>query len=80
MTTEMWDGGVAIYFDDTDRVLLRFADARGDKGFVEQGAAVVINWAQDAQLQKALLELVLDGRVIIGVRDGELVFSAVEGV
>lgn len=51
-----------------------FIDGRKGKAFTTEEADIVFEWARKARLAESLLELVLDGRAVLDVRDGEVVF------
>lgn len=61
--------------DEASRLVLNLARTRGETGFTEDEGCVVIDWAQQAKLDAALLELVLCGEIGILVKDGEVAFS-----
>lgn len=52
------------------RALIR---QRGSDGYCEEEAAEVLRWAKEARLADASLELVLQGRASLDVKDGEVV-------
>jgi len=65
----------------TDRelraVLLALAYGRGARGFDDEQAARVVEWAEAARIDNALLANVLSGAVTIDIRpSGELIFAA----
>jgi len=65
----------------TDRelraVLLALAHGRGGRAFDDEQTARVVDWAEAARIDSAILGRVLAGDVSIDVRpDGELVFAS----
>jgi hypothetical protein len=60
--------------------VLRALGAGTDGGFTGDEAEVALEWAQDARLHSILLDLVLDGHVVLmGPNgDGDMVFAALD--
>lgn len=51
-----------------------FLAGREGRGFTEEEASKIFEWAESARLAESSLELVLDGRAKLDVKDGEVVF------
>ena len=58
-------------------LIMSLASSRGDNGFNEEEAMKVVSWAEEACVNMALLENVLNGDVRVDIRtsDGELIFN-----
>ena len=58
-------------------IVLALGTARGPGGsFSEEEAAVVIDWAERVRQEALCLKMILDGQILIDVRDGDVVFKA----
>ncbi len=53
--------------------------ARGQKEFTEDDADEVIKWAKRILIQKALLDFVLDGKLMVCLKNGEVYFQKEPG-
>src|SRR5690625_4146668 len=69
---------VGMLTDDEVRAVI-LACAHAPDGATEEDMGAAIRWAQGARTESLMLDLVLEGRVAITMRDGEPVFSAREG-
>jgi hypothetical protein len=61
--------------EQAQTLILSLADARGDKGFTEEEANSVCEWAVGVMTETALLEAILMGDMNIDIVDDEPVFG-----
>lgn len=63
--------------DEIQTLVLSLAEARGDDGFTEDEALVVLNWANRTRIEQAALECVLKGMTTVNVdpKSGEIMFK-----
>ena len=61
--------------EETESIIMSLALSRGDKGFDEGDAKVVVAWAKSAIMFYKIFEMVKNGLVAIDVKNGEAVFS-----
>jgi hypothetical protein len=63
---------IELFNDNEGRVLvMALAVGQRDLGLTEYEVDVVFNWARKARLDATLLELVLDGSVVLSIDDNE---------
>ena len=61
--------------DTGTRVLRSFARIRGSRGFIEDEALQILDWAMQAEINYAFLELIRKGKIGVDLRkDGEVTF------
>lgn len=60
------------------QLIMSLAESRGDEGFTEEEAQAVLDWANGAIINFALLNGVLDGDIFTDVEEGEVVFGITE--
>lgn len=60
---------------ELEALIISLATVRGDKGFSDDDARIVISWAEDTRQAANLLELVLAKEVLVNVQNGEVEFS-----
>ena len=58
-------------------LIMSLAVNRGEDGFSEDEAEKILQWANDAKLNFALLELALEGAVLVGCKGNEVTFKGV---
>ena len=64
---------------DLLRLLTRFAETRGDRGFTTEEATDVASWGNESRTMNAMLDAVLGGAIGIDVHEGgEILFLAKE--
>lgn len=59
---------------ENEAALIVLAVAHGMDTFTMEDGERVLDWARDARLDATLLEMVLDGKMAIDVKDGDLRF------
>lgn len=65
--------------EETEKLILSLASARGNKGFTEADAQKIVDWANEMRIGEAALANVLDGLLTVDVReDGEIMFGQTE--
>jgi hypothetical protein len=63
---------------ELDVLILNLAQAtrdNGSDGFTDADVQAVVEWAHNAHIESALLDMVLCGRVAVSVQNGEVYFS-----
>ena len=64
--------------DEVERLLLHTLKNAGPLGIAEDDVSAIYHWAVLARVGAVLLDKVLSGDVLAGVRDGEVVFGLPE--
>lgn len=57
--------------DEIQSLILALAESRKDSVFTEQEAQRLVHWAESVRLESSLLDLVLEGKVLPHVAEGE---------
>lgn len=65
--------------EDRKALILSLAKARGAGGFTTDEAEQVIAWAHSVKAGELLLELVLENRALVNIRNGEICFDSMDG-
>ena len=63
--------------DEVSRLILSVLEMRhltGQNGATEAELTEVVDWAKQVRIEHAALDLVLDGKLLLDVRDGEMHF------
>lgn len=58
--------------EEQEKVILQLAE--GQKEFTEEDALKVLDWASKAMLEKTLIEMVLNSKLILSIEQGEVYF------
>jgi hypothetical protein len=70
-------GGRGVLQPEETRALLRsLAAANGHRGFSIGEFFGVLSWANQTRVSEQVLQLVLDGQLVVGFANGEAVFQA----
>ena len=58
---------------EQEKVIIQLA--KGQQIFTEEDGMKALDWASKAMLEKILLEIVLNGKLIISIKNGEINFQ-----
>ena len=61
--------------EDSSNLIMSLATVRGEKGFTEEEAVILLQWAEGVLVEHSLLTLVLNGDINVDITDGEPAFS-----
>lgn len=64
-----------LSMEEAESLVMAFAEERGGRGFTEEEASVILDWAINARLDAILLQIVLKGGMNIDLREGKVVFT-----
>ena len=60
--------------EEQEKVILQLAE--GQKEFTEEDALKVLDWASKAMLEKTLIEMVLNSKLILSIEQGEVYYNS----
>lgn len=70
----LYQESVAMDDRNCQRIILSLASSRGDAGFTAEEATELAEWADGVCLEYELLDMVLNGDILIDLKDGEPTF------